>query len=151
MENKKKKVFISYRFVGEDIKVLEIIMSRILKILEIKGYNTFCSLYKENYLKKNYKSKAERYDYYKQNIKDSDIILFFIKSKDKSGGMEFELEQAINYEKKRILAIQEDLKFPNFRDKANDIMEYKNLEQFYKILDSYALISKTHDFGHSHL
>jgi hypothetical protein len=138
IENKKEKIFISYRFSGENIENLEVIMGRITKILEIKGYNFFCSLYKEDYFKKHNLSKEQRYAYYKQNVKDSDIVLFFIKSADKSGGMEFELNQAIQHGKQIILAIQEKLDFPDFRDNANNIIEYNNLEQFYEILDKYS-------------
>lgn len=137
MINKKKKIFISYRFVGEDMGKLEIIMDKITRTLKNKGYNTFCSFYKEDYLKKKYPLKAERYEYYKRNVKNSDIVLFFINSIDKSGGMEFELKQAIDSGKKRILAIQEGLEFSNFRESICDIIEFKDLEQFYQILERY--------------
>ena len=135
---KSKKIFISYRFSGEDIKTLKTIMDNITRILKVKGYNFFCSLYKEDYFKEYNLSRKQRYDCYKQNVKDSDIILFFIKSDDKSGGMVFELNQAIKHRKKIILAIQKKLNFPNFRDNAHDIIEYNNLNQLYESLNKYS-------------
>lgn len=134
---KNKKIFISYRFSGEDLKTLHEIMDNITRIIQTKGYNFFCSLYHEEYFKEQKLSKAQRYEYYKQNVKDSDIILFFIKSEHKSGGMEFELGQATLHKKEIILAINEKLDFQDFRKNANDTIKYNNLKEFYEILDQY--------------
>lgn len=102
----------------------------------------FCSLYKEEYFKEQKLSKEQRYKYYKKNVQDSDIVLFFIKSDHKSGGMEFELDQATRHKKEIILAIKEKLDFPDFRKNAHDIIEYNNLKELYQILDKYNFDSR---------
>lgn len=137
MKNLKKKIFISYRFSGEDLDALKTIMDKITDIISKKGYDFFCSFYKEDYFKEHKLTKEQRYDYYKQNIIDSDIIFFFIKTADKSGGMEFELNHAIKHRKKRILVVKNNLDFSVFRENAHDIVEYNNIDQFYEILKHY--------------
>jgi hypothetical protein len=131
------KIFISYRFTGEDKKILEVILGNITKTLKSKRYDFFCSFYKENYFKEQNFSRNQRYEYYIQKLKDCEIILFFIKSSDDSEGMKIELDQAIKHDKKIVIAIQKNLSFTNFRKNAHDIIEYRNLEHFYKILETY--------------
>ncbi len=131
------KIFISYRFTGEDMKALEVVLGNITKTLKSRRYDFFCSFYKEDYFKKQKFSRDQRYEYYIQNLKDCEIILFFIKSNDYSEGMETELDQAIKHDKKIVVAIQKNLGFTNFRKNAHDIIEYRNLEHFYKILETY--------------
>lgn len=137
MENFKKKIFVSYRFSGEDINVLKVVMDKITNTISEKGYDFFCSLYKEDYFEEQRFSLEQRYDYCNQNVIDSDVIFFFIKTADKSGGMEIELNQAIKHEKKIILAINESLDFTVFRENAHSIIEYKGLEQFHEVLSQY--------------
>lgn len=137
MKNLKKKIFVSYRFSGEDMAVLKSIMDRITSIINAKGCDFFCSFYKEDYFKEHKLNKEQRYEYYKKNVLDSDVILFFIKTADKSGGMEFELDLAKKHDKKIVIAIKNDLDFQNFRNDADEVIEFGDLEQFYKILSRY--------------
>jgi uncharacterized protein YqgQ len=128
------KIFVAYRFTGEDINELEIILSRIKSILESKGGDIFCSLFLEEHFKNEGFSSQEIYDYCSQQLKKHGIILFFIKSEDKSKGMEIELEEAIKNNKKIILVIRKNLHFAKFRNAAHQTIEFNELSDLYDLL-----------------
>jgi len=128
------KIFVAYRFTGEDIIELENVLSKIKNILEAKGANIFCSLFLEEHFKNEGFSSQEVYDYCSKQLLKHDIILFFIKSGEKSKGMLIELEEAIKNNKKIILTIRKNLHFAEFRQAAHQIIEFDELSNLYDLL-----------------
>lgn len=128
------KIFISFRFTGEDVEILKITLDKIKEIFESRGHDIFCSLYEDDFFKSKNFSVDEIYDYCNQKLKDYETILFFIKSSEPSKGMEMELDRAIKHNKKIIIAIQKNLNFTKFRTNAHKIIEYTDLEHLYTLL-----------------
>jgi len=123
------KIFLSHKFTGEDVEELKIKLGKIKNTLENSGHSVFCSITKKKYFQEQAWSKNYIYQYCLKKQENCDIILSFIHSEHKSLGMEKELKKAININQKIILAIPKQLNFSHFREKANKIIEYSELEQ----------------------
>lgn len=128
------KIFISYRFSGEDTKVLEETMGNICNSLKETEYEFFCSFWKESYFKENNYTLKEILEYALDELDSSDICLAFIKSQDKSEGMLLEIGYALAKGKKIYLAIQKDVKTGFLREIAEKVIEYDTLEDLYEKL-----------------
>jgi hypothetical protein len=128
------KIFIAYRYTGENTRELEKILSNIKNILESKGCDIFCSLFLDEHFKNEGFSSQEIYDYCLLQLQAHSSILFFIKSEEKSKGMALELEAAIKNRKKIVLAIRKHLHFPEYRKAAHQIIEYDELSNLYDLL-----------------
>ena len=127
----KMKIFISYRFTGEDPKELKETMKNICDILERKGHNVICTLWKEDIFKKNSFTNKKIMDYGLNELESSDIYLAFIKSKDKSEGMLIEAGFALAKKKRFVLVIKKDVETTFMHELANKIIEFKDLDDLY--------------------
>jgi hypothetical protein len=134
------KIFIAYRFTGEDFNELEKILGKIKSILESKGGDIFCSLFFEEHFKNRGFSTQGIFDYCLRQLKEHGIIFFFIKSREESKGMRLELEEAIRSNKKIILAIRENLNFKEFRQAASQVIEFNELPDLYESLTKKATL-----------
>jgi len=128
------KIFISYRFTGEDINELRTILARISDALELRSNEVFCSLFLEDFFRNNGFSADDIYAYCLEQLEAHEIVVFFIKSPNASKGMELELEHAISSRKKIVLAIQKQLIFNEFRQAAHSVIEYDELSDLFCIL-----------------
>ena len=129
------RIFISYRFTGENPEELNETMKNICDILERKGHKTSCSLWKGDFFKKNNFTNKKILEYALKELDDSDIYLAFIKSKDKSEGMLIEAGYALAKGKKFVLVIKKDIKTTFMHELANKIIKFKDLKDFYEKLD----------------
>lgn len=103
------KIFISYRFTGEDPVVLKKLIDKVKnKIIELK-HEFICSYYLDDFFKNNNFSTYEIYTYMLNKIKESDIVLFIITSDEYSKGMYLENKEAIKLKKRRILFIKKGI------------------------------------------
>jgi hypothetical protein len=127
------KLFLAYRYTGEDLVILDNTLSLIRQILNSDGHNVFCSFFEQEYFKKLGYSADKIYDYCNQKLAENDLIIFFIKSAEKSRGMDIELEKARLFQKKIVVIIQKNLDFSDFRTSAQKVIEYDNLAEL-KIL-----------------
>ncbi|PIT90816.1 MAG: hypothetical protein COU22_00115 [Candidatus Komeilibacteria bacterium CG10_big_fil_rev_8_21_14_0_10_41_13] len=133
------KIFIAYKFTGEDIDELNITLKKISAKLESFNLETFCSRFLEDWFRKNNYSKESIYQYALKQMIDVDLILFFIRSGKPSHGMKLELDKAIELKKKKILFIKKELKFPEFRKVADQIIEFNDLDKDLDKLNSLKL------------
>jgi hypothetical protein len=130
------QIFISYRFTGENIENLKSIIGEIKNILESKNNKIFCSLYEEDFFRENNFSVDAIYQYCNDKLVECDLVYFFIKSNESSKGMKLEFEEAKKYNKKIILLIQKDFSFFEFRESANEIIEYDDFDHLYELLNN---------------
>ena len=93
------KIYIAYRFTGEDPKVLREDMDNITKALTILGHEIYCSFDREQYFKDNNFSGKQIVEYSLDKMNDCDAILAYIKSPEKSEGLLIEMGYAIAKEK----------------------------------------------------
>jgi nucleoside 2-deoxyribosyltransferase len=128
------KVFLSYRFTGEDPKVLKKTLMRICNSLEKAGHTHYCSFWKGDLFKENKYSNKQILNHALKELDSSDIYLAFIKSEEKSEGMLIEAGYALAKGKKFYLAIQKGV-YTNFmREIADKVIEFEDLEELFVML-----------------
>ena len=131
-----KKVYVSYRFTGEDPDHLETVLSGVRDSLRSSGHDVFCSLWLEEYFRGNGMVVDDIYDYCVRAQEDQDIHLSVIWSPQPSKGMVLELNRASELGQHRVLAIKPELEFPAFRSQADRIIEYTSFPELFKLVKS---------------
>ena len=127
-------LFLSYRHTGEDLTQLENTIKKLEQSLVTAGFEVFCSFWKDQDFKNNGLSVKDIYKYCLEEMEKQDIILFFINSLQESQGMNIELEHSYNLNKKRILVINKNLEYLSFRQAADHIIEFEDIEDLCKSL-----------------
>ena len=69
-----------------------------------------------------------------KELDDSDCILAFVKSEEKSEGMLIEIGYALAKRKKFILAIKKDIETTFIKEMADQIIEFEGLNELYNKL-----------------
>ncbi len=128
------KIFISYKRTGEDPEELKEVIHNIFTNLEKAGHIPFCSFWKDDFFKKNKFTYKQILEYALNELENSDCILAFVKSEDKSEGMLLEIGYALAKKKKLILAIKKDVRTVFIREMADQIIEFEALDQLYSKL-----------------
>jgi len=121
------KVFISYRFTGEDPKELDHTLGKIRGVLMESGHQIFCSFWSEELFKNNNFTNKQILEYTLEELKKSDIVLVFVKSPEKSEGMLIEVGYAFASRKKIILAIKNDVKTTFLHQIADEVVEFESI------------------------
>lgn len=129
------KVFISYRFTGEDPNELKEILQKVCSSLARAGHNHFCSFWKGDFFSKNKFTNKQILKHALAELEKSDIYLAFIKSEEKSEGILIEAGYALAKGKKFILAIKKGIKTTFMREIADKVIEFENLEDLYDKLN----------------
>lgn len=128
------KIFLSYRFTGEDPDQLRIIIHDLCSSLEKAGHQTFCAFWKGDFYKDNGFTKRQILEHALGELDSSDIYLAFIRSEDKSEGMLIEAGYAIAKGKKFYLAIKNDTRTTFIREMADKVIEFGTLDELYSKL-----------------
>lgn len=121
------KFFVSYRFTGEDPKVLEKNMKIICSTLEGNGHKNYCTFWNADSLSKT--SKKELMNYAFKEIDNSDGLFVFLNSENKSEGMLIEVGYALARKKKIFLAVSKKLKNTYLREIADNFIEFDNVKE----------------------
>ena len=125
------KIFISYKFEGEDLKSLEEMLLNVKRILEKNGNTVFTTLFEGKKLKSN----KEIMDKALNHINESDSQLIIINSAEKSEGLLLEAGYSIAKNKKIILAVKKGIQTKWLKDYAYQKVEFETLEDLYKQLE----------------
>lgn len=133
------KVFISYRYTGEDLTVLEGIMDTISKSLEKAGHSSFSTFNKNKFFEVNKFTAKQVLGYAFNELDRSDVVLVFVKSQEKSEGMLLEVGYALAKGKKIILAIKKDVFTYFLPEIAERVIEYGELDELYQKLENLKL------------
>src|SRR5665213_1839035 len=104
------KVFLSYRFTGEDSAELKQIHEGIEKALLANGHTQWCSFGYEDYFKEQNYTNKQIMEHSLAELDKADTILAYIKSDQKSEGMLLEIGYALAKNKRFILAIKKGIK-----------------------------------------
>jgi len=89
------KIYLAYRFTGEDPIVLRADMDRISKALINLGHEIYCSFDREQYFIDNNFTGKQIVGYSLDKMNDCDAVLAYIKSPEKSEGLLIEMGYAI--------------------------------------------------------
>ncbi|MBI2663217.1 hypothetical protein HYX15_01655 [Candidatus Woesearchaeota archaeon] len=122
-------IFLGYRFTGENPEELKVNLRAICSSLEKAGHRIYCSLWEEHFYKENNYTADQIYEHALKKMQDCDAFLALVKSNDRSKGMNKEKEEAVRLNKKIYLAIKRGLDFQDFRNVANEAIEWDNLEE----------------------
>jgi nucleoside 2-deoxyribosyltransferase len=124
-----KKVFISFRYTGENKAELKRIIPQLHETLEKAGYVVYSTIFdSDKFAEENISGKEIMRKAF-QEIDNSDLILFFVRTSDISQGMLVELGYSLAKRKNLLLAIQKDIKVNIFRRQINQIIDFKDLEE----------------------
>lgn len=123
----KKKIFISYRYTGEDPEELMKIIPLIHDAIEEAGHNHYSTIFdEEQFANEKWSGKQIMKKAFKE-IDESQLVLFFVKSEDISQGMLVELGYSLAKNKRLVLAIKKDIKESIFRRQIDEVIEFKDL------------------------
>ena len=104
------KIYIAYRFTGEDPKVLRADMDAISSALNNLGKEIFCSFDREQYFKDNNFTGKNIIEFSLNQMDNCDVVLCYIKSPEKSEGLLIEIGYAIAKNKDVYLLTEKDIK-----------------------------------------
>jgi nucleoside 2-deoxyribosyltransferase len=128
------RIYIAYKFVGENPKELGVTLTGIAKVLKEAGHEAYFALMDEELFIKKKFSLKQILNYALRELDSCDCILVFIRSNEKSEGMLIEVGYALANNKKIILAIKKGIHLPFTKDIANEIIEFENIEELNKKL-----------------
>lgn len=130
----KKKIFISYRFTGENPKKLKNLIPQIHEAIEEAGHDYYSTIFdSEQFAHEKWSGKRIMEKAFKE-IDESDLILFFVNSPDISQGMLVELGYSLGKKKRIILAIQKEIRNIIFRRQIEEVIEFEDIEELKKKL-----------------
>lgn len=123
-----KKIFVAYKFTGENVKELKITIPKICSALKNSGYSTYCTIFDEDqFNNENWSGKKIMQKAFKE-IDSSDACLFFVRTPEESKGMLIEMGYSFGKQKKIILAVQKDLEENHFSRHIDEKIEFDTFE-----------------------
>jgi nucleoside 2-deoxyribosyltransferase len=122
------KIFISYKFAGENPRELEKILSEMSDVLKKSGHKVYStSKDEELFIKEKFTAK-QILNHALKEIDNADCILIFVKSNEKSEGMLIEIGYALAKNKKIILTIKKGVNLYFTEDIANQVIEFTDFD-----------------------
>lgn len=122
-----KRVFISYRFTGENKTKLKSTLVRIHEAFEKAGYSHYSTVNdSDQFADEKWSGKKIMKKAFKE-IDSSDLVLFFVKSPKISQGMLVELGYVLAKNKKSILAIKKEIDKSIFRRQLDRVIEFEDI------------------------
>lgn len=131
------EIFISFRFTGEDFGTLQQTMSEISQALIQAGHEPYCSINDEDFFLKNNFTTRQILNHALTKLEQSDVVLAFVNSDNRSEGMLIELGYALAKRKKIILAAKKGASIHTSRSIADRVIEFENLEHLRLLLNEY--------------
>jgi nucleoside 2-deoxyribosyltransferase len=122
------KLFLSYRFTGEDPVELNISLSAIISVLRTAGHEVYCSIEDESWFQEQKRTNREIMEHAFSKLDESDAILAYIKSDEKSEGMLVEIGYAIAKGKRLILAVKQGVKTTSISQMASPCLQFDTID-----------------------
>jgi nucleoside 2-deoxyribosyltransferase len=122
------RIFISFRFTGEDPKELAVTIQTVEAALRAAGHTTVCSFWEEETFREKNFTPRQILDWALHELDAADCIFSLVKTEDKSEGMLIESGYALAKGKRRILAIREGVRTTFMREIADTIIDYQTLD-----------------------
>jgi len=122
------KIFVSYRFTGEDPNELEQTIGKIAASLRSAGHEVYSSLEDEQWFREKKRTNKEIMEHAFQQLNTSNLLLAFIRSNDKSEGMLVEIGYAIAKGKRFALALKNGVSTTSIAQMAEPFIEFDNLD-----------------------
>jgi nucleoside 2-deoxyribosyltransferase len=129
-----KKIFLSHRFTGEDINDLRETLGKITSTLRTEGHEVYCSIEDTAWFQEQKHTNKEIMEHAFRKLDESEAIIAFIRSPERSEGMLMEIGYSLAKGKSFILAIKKDLKTMAIGEMANPLIEFETVEELCKKL-----------------
>lgn len=134
------KIFLSYRFTGEDKKILIEQISFVEKTFQQLGHSVYSTIHdSEQFAHEKWSGKAILGKAF-QEIRNAELLVFLVKNEEISQGMIAELGYCLSTNKRIILLINEKVKESIFRRQIEETYEYNRFEELEKIISSIPFI-----------
>jgi len=130
------KIFLSYRFTGEDQKELASTIGAVTNSLRENSHEVYCSLEDEGWFREKKHTNSEIMEHAFQKINESDLLLAFIRSNDKSEGMLVEIGYAIGKGKRFALALRRGAQTTSIHEMANPLIEFESIPELCQKLNT---------------
>ncbi len=123
------KIYIAYKFVGENPDELEITLTKISNILKKLGHEVYSAFMDEDLFMKKKFTLKQILNHVLKELDTCDCILVFVRSNEKSEGMFIEIGYALAKRKKIILAIKKGVNLSFTEDIANQTILFQDTEE----------------------
>lgn len=126
--SKNKKIYLSYKFAGEDKEKLVQTLGRIIKTLRSAGHTVQCSIEDEQWFLENKTTNKDILQHAFEQLDKSDMVLAFIKSNEKSEGMLLEIGYMMAKNKPLVLALKQGVKTGFLAESANQLIKFDSID-----------------------
>lgn len=123
------KIFLSYRFTGEDPVELKENLGKILNSLRANNHDVYCSIEDEAWFQEKKHTNKDIIEHAFKKLDEVDMVLVYIKSVEKSEGMLIEIGYALSKGKKIALAINSGINTTFVRQIADPVIEFDSLDR----------------------
>jgi nucleoside 2-deoxyribosyltransferase len=125
---KPQKIFLSYKFTGEDINELTDSLKKILSALRAAGHNVYCAIEDKKCFKGNNRTSKEIILHIFKQLDNCDMILAFVNSDKKSEGMLLEIGYAAAKNKKLAIVIKQGIETTFLTNLAEMVIEFSSID-----------------------
>ncbi len=129
------RIFVSYRFTGEDSAELDRNIKTICSGLKEAGHEVFCTYWesKSGFFKENNYSNKKLLEYAFRELDRADLVFTFVNSETKSEGMLIEFGYALVKKKKVVLFIRKGIETTFLREMADKVIEFEDIKEIEKV------------------
>ncbi len=131
------KIFLSYRFTGENPKHLDYILNNIKSSLEQNGHKISCSFHWEQFFRDKGMTNDEIYAYCLEKQLESDIFMPVITSNNKSYGMKIESDKAIELGQRYVTLHKAGTYQPEILAPSHQIITYQKIPEIFKKMKTF--------------
>ncbi len=118
------KIFIAYKFTGEDVNELRRTLSEICAVLHGVGYSTYCSIEQEDDFQRQGHTHQQIIENALQELRSSDALLAYVNSSARSEGQLMEIGYALAKNKPVILVHKTGTNVHSSKVMANQVIEF---------------------------
>ena len=122
-----KKIFVAYRFTGEDLDILQRNLDQIKRALEARGLEAHCTIADEQSYRALNLTVKQILDNALQQLDACDLVFAFVNSASRSEGMLIELGYAFAKSKPIILAARKGVNVHSSTAVAHRIIEFDSM------------------------
>ncbi len=123
------KIFLAYKFTGENPISLQEANTRIIAALSKAGHSVWNNLQFQSHYEQNGLSNKEIMEQALIELNKADAILAYVSSEERSEGMLVEIGFALARGKKFILALKRDVKTTSLAEMCDELIEFSTFDE----------------------
>lgn len=123
-----KKIFVSFKFTGEEPVELMKNMSAVIGALREKGYKVYCNIESEERYQKEKLTAKQIFEDTLPNLDSSDAVFVFNNSDLRSEGMLIEIGYALAMKKPIIMAAKKGITANSSKAVSTSVIEFESVD-----------------------